>query len=543
MILTSNPSRRPAIASSRLVSAIALGVLAHALLPLVPTPRPLRAQSFQVEEATIAQVHAAFLSGELSCAALVQAYLDRIDAYDQQGPRLNTVANLNPRALDEAAALDDALASGGLTGPLHCIPVLLKDQVETSDMPTTYGSALFADFVPNRDATIVTRMKEAGALILAKTNMGEFASRYVGSGFGMIRNAYDPRRNPSGSSGGTGVGIAANFGMIGIGEDTGGSIRGPAAVASLVGLRPTLELVSRFGLMPANPTTDTMGPMTRTVMDAAILLGVIVGYDPNDPVTARSFGRVPDSYADGLDAGGLAGARIGVIRDPMDGSVDPESEGFRQVRARIDAAIADLRRLGAEVVDNVAIEGIDRINTVFGLNSFETEEATDAYLAEHDHAPYKTLASILLTGRVTPWRARGMAGLLGKTIRDPGYLEYLLARDRIRQDVLVAMADHDLDALVHATFDHPPTLIAHDAETNPTPADDYGLGDNRLISPITGFPALTVPAGFTPDGLPVGLEFLGRPFTEAMLLRFGYAFEQGTGYRRAPGSAPSLGAR
>ena len=543
MILTSNPSRRPAIASSRLVSAIALGVLAHALLPLVPTPRPLHAQSFQVEEATIAQVHAAFLSGELSCAALVQAYLDRIDAYDQQGPQLNTVANLNPRALDEAAALDDALASSGLTGPLHCIPVLLKDQVETSDMPTTYGSALFADFVPRRDATIVTRMKEAGALILAKTNMGEFASRYVGSGFGVIRNAYDPRRNPSGSSGGTGVGVAANFGMIGIGEDTGGSIRGPAAVASLVGLRPTLELVSRFGLMPANPTTDTMGPMTRTVMDAAILLGVIAGYDPNDPVTARSFGRVPDSYADGLDAGGLAGARIGVIRDPMDGSVDPDSEGFRQVRARIDAAVADLRRLGAEVVDNVTIEGIDRVNTVFGLNSFETEEATDAYLAEHDHAPYKTLASILLTGRVTPWRARGMAGLLGKTIRDPGYLEYLLARDRIRQDVLVAMAENDLDALVHATFDHPATLIAHDAETNPTPADDYGLGDNRLISPITGFPALTVPAGFTPDGLPVGLEFLGRPFTEAMLLRFGYAFEQGTGHRRPPESAPPLGAR
>ena len=237
----------------------------------------------------------------------MQAYLDRIDAYDQQGPQLNTVANLNPRALDEAAALDDALASSGLTGPLHCIPVLLKDQVETSDMPTTYGSALFADFVPNRDATIVTRMKEAGALILAKTNMGEFASRYVGSGFGMIRNAYDPRRNPSGSSGGTGVGIAANFGMIGIGEDTGGSIRGPAAVASLVGLRPTLELVSRFGLMPANPTTDTMGPMTRTVMDAAILLGVIAGYDPSDPVTARSFGRLPDSYADEPRRGWVGG--------------------------------------------------------------------------------------------------------------------------------------------------------------------------------------------------------------------------------------------
>ena len=293
-------------------------------------------------------------------------------------------------------------------------------------------------------------------------------------------------------------------------------------------------------MMPANPTTDTMGPMTRTVMDAAILLGVIAGYDPNDPVTARSLGNGPESYSAGLGRDGLAGARIGVISDPMDQSVDPESEGFRHVRTRIGAAVDDLRRLGAEVVDSVAVAGIETVNAVFGSNVFETEQATNAYLAEHADAPHRTLASILLSGRVTPWRAAGMAGLLGKTISDSGYLEYLLARDRIRRDVLVAMAEHDLDALVYATFDHPPTLIADDAETNPAPADDYGLGDNRLLSPVTGFPALTVPAGFTPEGLPVGLEFLGRPFTEAMLLRFGYAFEQGTGYRRPPESAPPL---
>ena len=501
----------------------------------------LSAQGFEVEEATIAGAHAAFLSGELTCVGLVQAYLDRIEAYDKQGPRLNAIATPNPRVLEEAARLDEAFADGGLTGPLHCIPVLLKDQVETSDMPTTFGSALFADFVPERDATIVTRMKDAGAIIHAKTNMGEFASRYVGSGFGVIRNAYDPLRNPSGSSGGTSVGIAANFGMVGIGEDTGGSIRGPAAVASLVGLRPTLELVSRFGLMPANPTTDTQGPITRTVADAAILLSAIAGYDPNDPVTARAVGRVPDSYEGGLGGDGLEGARIGVIRDPMDQSVDPDSEGFRQVRSRVDAAVADLRRLGAEVVDPVAVAGIETVNSVFGSNVYETEGATDDYLSEHANAPYKTLASILLSGRVTPWRAAGMSGLLGKSTTDPGYLEYLLGRDRIRRDVLVAMANHDLDALVYATFDHPATLIAQDAETNPAPADQYGLGDNRLLSPITGFPALTVPAGFTPEGLPVGLEFLGRPFTEAMLLRFGYAFEQGTRYRRPPESAPPLG--
>ena len=508
-------------------------------LAIAAAPLPLLAQAFVVEETTIAQAHAAFESGDLTCEGLVERYLARIDAYDQQGPRLNAIAVVNPRALEEARALDAAFASDGLTGSLHCIPVLLKDQVETRDMPTTYGSALFAGYMSARDGTIVTRMKDAGALIIAKTNMGEFASRYVGSGFGVIPNAYDPGRNPSGSSGGTGSGVAANLGLIGIGEDTGGSIRGPAAVASLVGLRPTLPLVSRFGMMPANPTTDTMGPMTRTVMDAALLLDVIAGYDPNDPVTAYSVGHVADSYAAGLDAGALAGARIGVIREPMDRSVDTTSEGFRQVRARVEAAIGTLRELGAEVFD-VAIPGIERVSAVFGANSYETEEVTDAYLAELRDPPYRTLASILLSGHVNPWRSAGMADLLGKTTRDPGYLEYLLARDRIREDVIATLAEHDLDAFVYATFDHPPTPIPEDVETSPAPNDRYGLGDNRSLSPLTGFPALTVPAGFTDDGLPVGLEFLGRPFKEAMLLGFGYAFEQATHHRRPPPTAPPL---
>jgi len=501
----------------------------------------LAAQGFTLEEATIDQVHAAIRSGDLSCRQLVQLYLDRIDAYSGRGPMLNAVQTVNPRALEEADALDAALAADGFTGPLHCIPVLLKDQVETSDMPTTYGSVLFEDFVPRRDATIVTRMKAAGAIILAKTNMGEFASRYVGSAFGIIRNAYAPDRNPSGSSGGTAVGVAANMGMVGIGEDTGGSIRGPAAVSSLVGLRPTLELVSRFGMMPANPTTDTLGPIASTVRDAAIVLDALVGYDPNAPVTECSVGRIADSYADDLTADGLRGARIGVIREPMDRSVDTASPGFRQVRGRIDEAVRELASLGAEVVDPVEIPGIEELNAVFGRNIFETEAATDAYLAEHPDAPWRTLRSILLTGRVTPWRAAGLAGVLGHSGGDPGYLDYLLARDRIRVSVMNVMAELDLDALVYATFDHPPSLIALDAETNPSPADDYGLGDNRQLSPVTAFPALTVPAGFTPDGLPVGLEFLGRPYTEKMLLGFGYAFEQATRHRRPPQTAPPLG--
>ncbi len=498
------------------------------------------AQEFQLVETTIDDVHVALTSGQISCQDIVQRYLDRIAAYDQTGPALNAIQTVNPAALREAQRLDATLATSGLAGPLHCIPVLLKDQVETRDMPTTYGSALFRDFVPRRDATIVTRMKNAGAIILAKTNMGEFASRYVGSAFGIIRNAYDPTRNPSGSSGGTGAGVAASFGMVGIGEDTGGSIRGPAAVSSLVGLRPTVPLVSRHGMMPANPTTDTLGPMTRTVKDAAILLDVIAGYDPRDPVTAYAAGRIPDSYAAGLDANALDGARIGVVRAPMDPKTDPASEDYKQVRAVIDRAIHDLSAFGAEVVDPVAVPKLGTVHGAYARNSFETEAATNAYLAEHPNAPVKTLREILLSGTVTPWRARGLIQSVGRTVNDHPYLEVLQEKEQLRRHVLNVMASDRLDALVYATFDHQPSVIAPDVLTNPEPADAYGLGNNRYLSPIIAFPAVTVPAGLTAGGLPVGLELLGRPFTEALLLRFAYAYEQATNRRRPPPTTPPL---
>jgi Asp-tRNA(Asn)/Glu-tRNA(Gln) amidotransferase A subunit family amidase len=492
-----------------------------------------------VVEATIAQAHDAMRAGTLTCRGLVEAYTARIEAYDQRGPRLNTVQTLNPRALELADSLDRVLRSGGRMGPLHCVPVLLKDQVETSDMPTTYGSVLFAEFVSERDATLVLRLREAGAIILAKTNMGEFASRYVGSAFGIIRNPYDPDRNPSGSSGGTSAGVAASFGMVGIGEDTGGSIRGPAAVANLVGLRPTLELVSTYGMMPANPTHDTMGPITRTVTDAALVLDAIAGYDANDPITARAWSRVPETYTAGLDRGSLRGARIGVIRTPMDPDADPASEDYRKVHAVFNAAIEALRRAGAEVVDPL---DLPEVELVAGIgNSYETEQATDAYLAELTDPPYSSLSAILLTGRVNPWRSRGIMPLMGKTTDDPGYLRVIHVRETIRVAVLQAMADHELDALVYATFDHQPQPIAPDVETNPRPDDRYGWGDNRGLSPAIGFPALTVPAGFTIDDLPVGLELLGRPFSEAMLLGLGYAYEQTTGHRRAPATTPPVG--
>ncbi len=477
-------------------------------------------------------------TGRINCRSLIEGYIARIEAYDQTGPRLNAIQHLNENALERADALDASMRSGGLSGPLHCIPVLLKDQVETADMPTTYGSALFADFIPTRNATITTRMRDAGAIILAKTTMGEFASRYVGSAYGVIRNAYDPDRNPSGSSGGSATGVAASFGILSIGEDTGGSIRGPAAVLNLVGLRPTLPLVSRHGMMPANPTQDTMGPITRTVLDAAILLDVIAGYDPEDPITAYSVGHVPETYTALLDADALRGVRIGILRESMDPRTDPTSEDYRKVRRVIDQAYRDLESLGAEIVDPVVVPSLETISTIG--NTYETERAMDDYLADHSNAPISSLSEILLSGAVVPWRSRALMPSVGKTTADPGYLEVIHKRETLRQDVLTVMAENDLDAIVYATFDHQPTLIPPDAMTAPIPTDAYGWGDNRNLSPAIGFPALTVPAGFTTEALPVGLEFLGRPFTEQLLLSFGYAYEQGTEHRRPPPTTPGL---
>ena len=499
------------------------------------------AADFHLLETTIGDVQAALKSGRLSCRAMVSLYQKRIEAYDKSGPGLNAVQTINPHALTEADRLEAAFKSSEPVGPLHCIPVLLKDQVETSDMPTTYGSLVYKDFIPHRDATIVTKLKKAGAIVVAKTNMGEFAARYVGSAFGVSRNPYDLTRSPSGSSGGTGAGIAANYAVVGIGEDTGGSIRGPASVNSLVGLRPTVPLVSRFGMLPAKPTSDTLGPITRTVKDAAILLDVIAGYDPNDPVTADSVGHIPPTYTAFLNKDGLRGARLGVIREPMDAKADPASDDFKKVRAVIDRAIGDLKRLGAEMVDPVVIPDLkERVKKIYDNNNYETEQAINRYFSDHPNAPAKTLREILLSGKVVPWRARMLMDSVGLSTDQPGYLQVLLAREETRRIVVKIMADHQLDALVYSTFDHQPTLIASDVLTNPDTKDEHGRGNNRYLSPGIGLPALTVPAGFTTDGLPVGIEFMGRVFTEPTLFKLAYAYEQGTRNRKPPTTTPPL---
>jgi Asp-tRNA(Asn)/Glu-tRNA(Gln) amidotransferase A subunit family amidase len=492
---------------------------------------------FRLLEATIGSIQHALQAGDLTCRELVQGYLNRIAAYDHQGPALTSIQNLNPSALAEAARIDAEIRANGINGPLHGIPVVVKDQVETTEMPTTFGSAVFKDFVSHRDATIITRMRQAGALILAKTTMGEFAAAYAGSAFGVCRNAYDSTRDASGSSSGTGAALAANFAVVGIGEDTLGSIRGPAARASLVGLRPTLPLVSRFGMMPATPSRDTLGPLARTVRDTALLLDVIAGYDPNDPITAASTGHIPPSYTSFLVPDGLKGKRIGVIRQAMAADTNPGAADYRSVRALIERAFVDLAKQGAEIVDEIEIPDLTDLMARSG-GTFESEAATADYFAAHPNAPIKTLQEIILSTEVLAFRrARLMEGV-GRTVDDIGHLHQMQAREQLRRNVLVAMADHRLDALAYATFDHDPVPIPADVMTRTAQVSQPGY--NRQLAPAIAFPAITVPAGFCADGLPVGLELMGRPFAEGLLFTLALGYEQATSHRQPPTTTPAL---
>ncbi|HLH98835.1 MAG TPA: amidase family protein [Xanthobacteraceae bacterium] len=501
------------------------------LSPVLALAQPAPANHFQLMEATIDSIHAAMRAGELSCTALVQAYLDRIAAYDQAGPKLNAIQSANPHALTEAARLDAAFRTSGPVGPLHCIPVLMKDEVDTEFMPTTYGSALFKTFVPPRNATIVNRLLAAGAIILAKANMGEFATAYSGSAFGDCHNAYDPRRSPSGSSCGTAVGIAANFAAVGIGEDTGGSIRGPAAHASLVGLRPTLPLVSRAGMMPFAPSRDTLGPITRTVRDAAIVLDVIAGYDPDDPITAWSYGLRADTYTRFLIPNGLSGMRLGIIRTPMARDTDVKAADYKEVQAAVSQAAADLRARGAEVIDPLSIPDLKAMvaDGGGGGDTYEAETAINGFLAQFPNAPVHTLREIVESPVVIARRREELGRALGRTVDDLPAIKQARVREELRDLIVKVMADNRLDALIYATYDHAPAIVPKS-----TP------GTNRVLASITAFPALAVPAGFFSDGLPIGIEFLGRPYSEGTLLKAAYDYEQTTRHRHPPATAPAL---
>jgi len=485
------------------------------------------------EEATIADIHAALRSKELTCRQLVQHYIDRIEAYDQKGPALNAIIMINPDALATADVLDTQFAQSGAMGSLHCIPIIVKDNYDTVDMPTSAGSLSLKGSIPGRDAFIVRRLREAGAIMLAKSNMAEFAwspFETVGSLLpGYTRNPYALDRVPAGSSGGTAAAVAANFGAVGLGTDTGNSIRGPSSHTSLVGIRSTMGLTSRAGIVPLFLNRDIGGPMARTMADAVAVFDVIAGYDPDDPVTAASQGKRPDSYLAFLDKGGLKNARIGVLRQLFMGR-DTDSE----ILKALEQSLADMTRQGAEVVDDVSVAEIDQIPVVkLFCNRFKYD--IDAYLSQRQpEPPVKNLDAILESQKFHPSIEIRMRDAKAQPPPEesPACKEAADNGQRLAQGVLKVMDDRKLDVLVYPSWNNSPRLIG-DLNT------PHGNNSPR-ISPPTGFPAITVPMGFVHGNLPTGLQILGRPWSEPTLIRIGYAYEQATRHRRPPASTPPL---
>jgi Asp-tRNA(Asn)/Glu-tRNA(Gln) amidotransferase A subunit family amidase len=488
--------------------------------------------SFRVEEATIDGIHAALRAGTISCRGIVEQYLQRIAAYDKQGPAINSLVVINPDALRTAEDLDRRYPRGGSTAALHCVPMIVKDNMETVELPTSAGSRSLAGFVTGRDAFVVRRLREAGAIILAKSNMAEFAfSPYetVSSILeGPTRNPYALDRVPAGSSGGTAAAVASSLGAAGLGTDTGNSIRGPSAHNALVGIRPTMGFTSRAGIVPLNLAADVAGPMARTVADAAIILAAIAGPDPDDPVTALSAGHVPARYDTALVRDGLRGARIGILRQAYERATT-DTEVVRVFERALD----DLRRQGAEIVDAVRV---DTAAMPRG-NCNQTKADLNAWLASHgDRAPVHTLEEIIASGRFHPSiesRLRGAQAATLPPAENPGCRTRDESRARLRTAVLAVMDTLRLDALAYPTWSNPPRLIGDLT----TPHGD----NNQLYAPSTGFPAITVPMGYLrADSLPAGLQLLGRPFAEATLIRLGYGYEQATKHRRPPSSVPPI---
>ena len=481
---------------------------------------------FDVVEKTIPELQDAMQAGTVTSVQLVNAYLARIDAYDRRGPGINAIIAINPKARDEAAALDRERAARGPRGPLHGIPLVIKDNIDLAGMPTTAGSIAFATLHPPDDAFQVKKLRDAGAIILAKTNLQELASGYVtvSSMGGQTRNPYDLARNPGGSSGGTGAAVAANFAAAGLGTDTCGSIRTPASHNALVGLRSTMGLASRDGVFPMSHSQDITGPLARTVTDAAILLDATAGVDPADPVTKQGDGRVPKSYREALTADALKGARIGVLRN-LFGTAPEDNEAGTVVRRALD----ELKKQGADVID-VAIPGYDELIAGTSLIDAEFKADINDYLSRIPNAAVRTLAEAVdggfLHGVIDPSSRRR------NTMQLPDAEAMRRTHDKrgaARKAVEAAFGEHRVDAMAYPTMRRKPALIG-----------EGQAGSTCSLSAATGLPAISVPAGMTNDGLPIGLELLGRAFDESKLLALAYAYEQASRPRRAPFSAPAL---
>lgn len=520
-----------------------------------------RAADLDVEHATVADLHAAFQAGTLTAEKLTQIYLARIEAYDKQGPGINAVITLNSHALAEAKALDAARSAGQPMGPLFGIPIVLKDNFNTADLPTTAGSQLLAGSIPSEDAFVTKKLRAAGAIILAKVNMSEFAggggstmgatdpaiiqAGRIPAGYssmgGQTHNPHNTDYVPAGSSGGTGASIAASFAQLGLGSDTGGSVRSPSSVNGIVGLRPTHGLVSRTGIVPISFSLDTAGPMGRSVYDISVALSVMAGIDPADTATKESGGKHEDDYTRYLKVGALKGARIGVLRQFM--GADAETD---RVMAE---SIATLKRLGAVIVDAVripdfAVGAKQQISDVLHQTEFKTGIAE--YLQAYTKPEFpKNLDDLVARASDPNFHYRSPEKLVGLKFADtfpigsdnPVYLAIKtegMAMERAAGQAV--FAENNLDALIYPTSSRPATLIS--PPPGQAPVSSSALG--TWFASETGFPEVVIPAGMSKDGLPVTISFVGTAFSEPKILGYGYDFEQATKAIAVPKMTPAL---
>jgi amidase len=529
---------------------IRAGVLALVVALAAAAPAAATPKAPPISDAVVAKDVVTMTASELSrllqnrsvtSAQLVDAYLKRIDAYEDaygDQPGVNAIITVNPKARAEARALDRERAKGAFRGPLHGIPVLVKDNYDTWDLPTTNGSLALEGTRPPDDATQVARLRKAGAIVIAKTNLHEYAYGItsISSLGGQTRNPYDQTRNPGGSSGGTGAGLAASFGAVGMGSDTCGSIRIPAAQNGLVGLRPTLGLASRDGIMPMSATQDVGGPIAKSVEDIAMVLDATVGLDLADPITAASTGLVPKSYLTGLSTKALEGKRIGIVTDLL-GTSAAEQPTTDLVRK----AAADMAAQGATVVELGALPQLAALLSGSGVIGDEFERDLNRYLAQPGivfpdglaalaaPADKVTLADIVASGKVTPTVLSILTRLVANPVTSDTYQQHLLARAQLQAAVRELFTANTLDAVLYPTIKQ----VA-------VPVGESQPGSNCAMSANTGFPALSLPAGRTAGGMPVGVELLGLPFTEPGLLSMGYDYEQATKHRTPPASTPPL---
>ncbi|MCC7180843.1 MAG: amidase [Acidobacteria bacterium] len=520
---------------SRLALALgtAVGVCLSAGLAAVASPEtqpPRRpagapARAVEVVERSIQELQEEMRAGRATSRDITAAYLARIAAYDKQGPALNAMIALNPRALDEADALDRERRERGPRGPLHGIPVVIKDNYETADLPTTGGTVALAGFSTGRDAFQVKKLRDAGAVILGKTNLHELAAGIItiSSLGGQTRNPYDPARTPGGSSGGTAAAVAASFAVGGMASDTCGSIRIPAANNNLFGLRGTLGLSSRTGIIPLSHTQDVGGPLARTVADLALLLDATVGEDPADATTAASRGRLPKGFAGSLDGGALKGARIGVLRNFFGTSLEDE-----EVSGIVRRAVEQMKAQGAEIVE-ITIPGLDEVVGGSSLINLEFKADLMHYLAQFPNAPVKSLQEILDRGAFhasleTTFKLRNAA------VADPEEIRKVQGRRALAASLVTAALDeHRIEALAYPTLRRRPVVV-----------EEPQRGTNCQLSASTGFPAMAMPAGFTTDGVPIGFELLGPAWSDARLVALAYAYEQATRPRRPSPTTPPL---